>query len=140
MEYRQFGKQYVIRIDRGEEVISKLLELCEKEGITLASIEGLGAADHVVLGLYEVDKQEFKKRTFDEALEVSSVNGNITMQGDKVYQHIHITACNENLQAFGGHLVECRISGTCELFLTVLDGRVGRKHDDVTGLNIFDFS
>ena len=139
MEYKKIGKQYVVRIDRGEEVISKLLEMCEKEGIGLASIEGLGAADHVVLGLYDVDKKEFKKRTFDEALEVSSVNGSITMQGDKVYQHIHMTVCNADLQAFGGHLVECRISGTCELFLTVLDGYVGRKHDDVTGLNLFDF-
>ena len=140
MEYRKFGKRYVVRIDRGEEVIAKLKELCEKEEISLASIEGLGAADHVVVGLYNVEKKEYKQRVFDEEMEITSIIGNITLQGKKVYQHIHITVCNADLQAFGGHLNECRISGTCELFLTVLDGQVGRKYDDVTGLNLFDFS
>ena len=140
MEYRKYGKRYVIRIDRGEEVIAKLKELCEKEEISLASIEGLGAADHVVVGLYNVEKKEYKQRVFDEEMEITSIIGNITLQGKKVYQHIHITVCNADLQAFGGHLTECRISGTCELFLIVLDGQVGRKHDDVTGLNLFDFS
>ena len=140
MEYRKYGKRYVIRIDRGEEVTAKLQELCEKEDIRLASIEGLGAADHVVVGLYNVEKKEYKKRVFDEEMEITSIIGNITLQGKKVYQHIHITVCNADLQAFGGHLNECRISGTCELFLTVLDGQVGRKYDDVTGLNLFDFS
>ncbi len=139
MEYRKFGKRYVIRIDRGEEVISKILELCEKEEIRLAAIEGLAAADHVVLGLYDVETKEFKKRTFDEAMEISSIIGNITMQGKKVYQHIHVTACNKDLQAFGGHLVECRVSGTCELFLTLAEGQVYRKYDEVTGLNLLDF-
>ena len=140
MEYRKYGKRYVIRIDRGEEVTAKLQELCEKEDIRLASIEGLGAADHVVVGLYNVEKKEYKQRVFDEEMEITSIIGNITLQGKKVYQHIHITVCNADLQAFGGHLTECRISGTCELFLTVLDGQVGRKYDDVTGLNLFDFS
>ena len=140
MEYRKYGKRYVVRIDRGEEVIAKLQELCEKEDIGLACIEGLGAADHVVVGLYNVEKKEYKKRVFDEEMEISSLIGNITMQGKKVYHHIHVTVCNADLQAFGGHLTECRISGTCELFLTVLDGQVGRKYDDVTGLNLFDFS
>ena len=43
MEYRKYGKRYVVRIDRGEEVIAKLQELCEKEDIGLACIEGLKA-------------------------------------------------------------------------------------------------
>ena len=94
MEYRKYGKRYVIRIDRGEEVIAKLKELCEKEEISLASIEGLGAADHVVVGLYNVEKKEYKQRVFDEEMEITSIIGNITLQGKKVYQHIHITVCN----------------------------------------------
>ena len=39
----------------------------------------------------------------------------------------------------GGHLVRCRISGTCELTVTVLEGHVGRAYDVVTGLNLFAF-
>ena len=31
MEYRKIGEAYYIRMDRGDEIISTLLELCEKE-------------------------------------------------------------------------------------------------------------
>ena len=29
MEYRKFGNTYAVRMDRGEEVVAKLTELCE---------------------------------------------------------------------------------------------------------------
>ena len=44
MDYRRFGNTVVVRIDRYEEVMEKLAEICEKEGILLGSISGLGAA------------------------------------------------------------------------------------------------
>ena len=32
MEYRRFGETYVVRMDKGEEILTKLRELSEKEG------------------------------------------------------------------------------------------------------------
>ena len=58
MEFKKFGDTYVVRLDRGEEIIASLTELCAKENIVLGSIEGLGAADHVVVGLYNVGTKE----------------------------------------------------------------------------------
>ena len=59
MDYRRFGNTVVIRIDRGEEVMEKLTQICETEDILLGSISGLGAASCVEMGLYDVEKKAF---------------------------------------------------------------------------------
>ena len=69
MEYRKFNDTYVIRMDRGEEVMTALAAFCEKEDIRLASIEALGATDHAVVGLYDVATRAFHKQVFDEPME-----------------------------------------------------------------------
>ena len=60
----------------------------------------------------------------------------------KPYLHVHITVADVDGHSFGGHLKSVRIGGTAEIFLTVIDGHVGRKKDEITGtgLNLFDFS
>ena len=59
MEYRKFGNTYVIRMDRGEEIIKILTDFCKKENVQLGSVDALGAADHAVVGLYDVSSREF---------------------------------------------------------------------------------
>ena len=38
----------------------------------------------------------------------------------------------------GGHLKHARVSGTCEMYISLSDIEVGRIYDEETGLNIFD--
>ena len=42
MEYRKIGDNYYIRMDRGDEIISNLLAICEKESIPSAVFSGIG--------------------------------------------------------------------------------------------------
>ena len=141
MDYRVFGNQIVLRIDRGEEVMETIVKLCEKEKIKLGSIVGLGAADHLVMGLYDVEKQKFSEIKLDKPLEITSIVGNITEMEGKPYLHVHINAADSEGRAYGGHLKEVVISGTSELFITVIDGHVGREKDSITntGLNLFKY-
>ncbi|OON87875.1 DNA-binding protein [Oribacterium sp. C9] len=141
MDYRVFGNQIVLRIDRGEEVMETIVKLCEKEKINLGSIVGLGAADHLVMGLYDVEKQEFSEIKLDKPLEITSIVGNITEMDGKPYLHVHINASDAEGHTYGGHLKAVRISGTSEIFITVIDGHVGREKDSITntGLNLFKF-
>ncbi len=141
MDYRIFGNQIVLRIDRGEEVMETLIKLCEKEKIKLGSIVGLGAADYLVMGLYDVEKQQFSEIKLEVPLEITSIIGNITEMDGKPYLHLHINASDANGHTYGGHLKAVRISGTSEIFVTVVDGHVGREKDTLTntGLNLFKF-
>ncbi|MDY3052686.1 MAG: PPC domain-containing DNA-binding protein [Ndongobacter sp.] len=140
MEYRHFGDTYVVRLDRGEEVIAALTELCQKEQIQLGTVTGLGASDHVVVGLYHVEERRYDKKLIEKPMEITSLVGNISTREGETYLHLHINLCDESLNAFGGHLNECRISATGELFVRKIDGRVERRVDEEeTGLNLYRF-
>ena len=140
MEFRRFDDAYVIRMDRGEEIISALTDFCEKEKITLGSVEALGASDHVVIGLYDVTQRLYHKQTFDGPMEITSLLGSISSKDGEPYLHLHINLCREDMSVIGGHLNECRISATCEMFVRRIDGVVERKLDEaVTGLNLYAF-
>ena len=139
MEYIRIGNTYVVRMDRKDEVMTCLSEIADKEDIRFAHLYGLGACDHLKVGCYDVEQQKYHVSDMDGAFEITSLVGNITRKDGRPYLHVHITVADESQKAFGGHLNECVISGTCEMFITALDGSVGRKTDDVgnTGLNIF---
>lgn len=139
MEYRKFGNQYVIRLDRGEEIVGKLKEVAEKEEIRLAYLTGIGAVGSVTAGVFDTKEKTFKGHTWNGDLEVVSIGGNInTMNGD-IYTHFHISVADEQGNVFGGHLNEAIISGTGELVLTEIDGSVDRRFDEEIGLNLFEF-
>ena len=42
MDYRKFGECYYIRMDRDDEIISTILEICKKENIRSATFSGIG--------------------------------------------------------------------------------------------------
>jgi predicted DNA-binding protein with PD1-like motif len=70
MEYRRFENVIIARIDRGEEILSKIKEIALKEDIKLANINALGATDHFVIGVYNVDEQKYYSNEFKGAYEI----------------------------------------------------------------------
>lgn len=139
MEYRAFGNHYVVRIDKGEEVLACLEKLCRKEEIRLGSAVGLGACDSVTVGLFDTVKKVYRKNTFTGPMEISSLVGNISTKEGEPYLHFHINICNEENQILGGHLNECWISATGEITVTKLDGSVEREMSEEIGLNLYRF-
>ena len=140
MDYRKFGDTYLVRMDRGEEILAALAALCEKENIALAAVDALGAVDHAVVGVYDVSTQVYTRKEFNEPMEIANLCGTVTRKDGRVYLHLHATLCGMDMIARGGHANELRVSATCEMAVRTLPGEVGRRKDDVTGLNLFAFS
>lgn len=140
MEYSQFGDVFVIRLDRGDEIITSVTDFCKKENVKLGYLEGIGASDYAVIGLYDVTNKKYHKTEIHGIMEITSLIGNITTKEGEVYLHLHINLCDKTMSVKGGHLNECRVSATSEIIVRKIDGYVGRYHDvNVTGLNIFEF-
>ncbi len=139
MDYKRFGDTLVLRLDPGEEVMAELLALAKAEGIHLATIQGLGACREVDLALYDVEEQAFRRSSYTEALEMTSLDGNYSEMGGEPYLHVHANFGRADQTVIGGHLVRAVISGTAELFIRLLDGRVDRTKSAETGLNVFSF-
>lgn len=139
MDYRRFENTIICRIDKGEEVVSTLRALAEKENVHLAEVRGLGALNDFTLGLYQQDTHEYDQKRFTFPCEMTNLWGMINTKEGELYSHIHITVADLEGKAFGGHLVEAWIGVTCELWITVRDEKVGRKMDPELKINLLDF-
>ena len=139
MQYKQFGNTYMLRSDPGEDIVGNLKKLCEDEHILLGRVEAIGAADHAVIGVYDLEKKEYYRETIDEFMEIASLNGSITAMDGKPYIHLHATLADRNHGIHGGHVLEMRVGATCEMFVTVLDGEVERQKDEALGINLWAF-
>lgn len=139
MDYRRFQNHYVIRLDRGEDIVTQLKKLAKTEQIKLATLSGLGACGKVTAGLFDTTTKTYKSYTFEGDLEVVSLSGTITTMEGEIYTHVHISVSDEKGNVFGGHLNEAIISGTGELVLTVFDGVVEREFSEEIGLNLLKF-
>lgn len=139
MEFKRFGSKYVVRMDKGEEIVSTLTDLVKKENIRLGRVSGIGAVNRAVIGLFELDKKEYHKKEFKGDFEVLSLSGNISEMDEKEYLHFHITFGDKDFNVYGGHLNEAVISATGEIIIDVIDGRLDRQFDEDLGLNILKF-
>ena len=131
MEYRKFDNVIVARIDKDEEILEQLRVIAIKENIKLASVQALGAINDFTVGVYKTDEKKYYSNSFQGYYEITSLTGTINTMDGEYYAHLHL---------FGGHLNRAIVSATCELVITVIDGRVDRVHDEETGLNIFKFN
>lgn len=139
MEYRRMKNTIIARIDKGEEILEKVKELALTENIKLASVQALGAIGDFTVGVLKTEEKQYKSNHFQGDFEIVSLTGTINTMDDEFYTHLHLSAGNEQGEVFGGHLNRAIVSATCEMIVQVIDGRVNRKFDEDTGLNLFDF-
>lgn len=139
MEFREFDNYYVIRIEKGEEIVNSIKDLCLKEDIRLGSISGIAAANLIEIGLFNVDTKQYRTETFEGMFEITSLTGNITRKGDEVYMHMHVNFSDETNMVRGGHFVRAVVSAACEVIINKIDGAVGREFNQEIGLNLLKF-
>lgn len=139
MEYRKFQNKIIVRMDKGEEILEKVREVAEKEKIKLADISALGAVSEFTVGVFDTEAKEYHANEFKGSFEIVSLTGTINTMNDEFYCHLHMSAGNEKGQVFGGHLNRAIISATCEMVITLIDGRIDRRFEKEVGLNLFQF-
>lgn len=140
MQYKKIQGTYIVRVEKGEEAIEKLIELCEKEDITAGSIQALGATNKAELLWYDADKKEYSQKVFEgENYEITSFSGNVSRNNGKPYLHCHITLGNRDFVAYSGHCKSVIVSGAFEAVVETLGGEVEREYDEGVGLNLLKF-
>lgn len=139
MEYKRFGNKIIVRIDKDEEILEQVKKLALKENIRLAAVQALGATNSFTVGVYNVVEKQYYANSFSGSFEIVSLTGTINTMNGEFYTHLHMSAGNDKGEVFGGHLNRAVISATCEMVITVIDGRVDRFHSEEIGLNLFQF-
>lgn len=140
MEYTKVGSRYVLRLIKGEEIMSTLLNFLKKEDIRLGRVWALGGMENVTLGLLKKSDMQYTRRSFNEGMEIASFFGTVTEKDGEPYLHAHTVVSDVSMQAFGGHFFEGYVFPTMEVMIDVIeDGHVGRALDSDTGLFLMDF-
>ena len=140
MEYRVYGNDIVLRIQKGEEILNCIQTVCEKEEVALGSVTGLGAVGEVTLGVFNREKFAYEKQTYTGDMEIASCIGNISTMDGKTYLHLHMVVGNvtQNI-CYAGHLNRAIVSLTGEFILHRINGTVEREYSPEVGLNLFKF-
>lgn len=139
MEFRKFEDKYIIRLEKGEDIVESLNEFVNKQDIRLGKVTGIGAVNSIEIGLFHTKKKEYHSKKIEGDMEIVSLAGNIsTMKGEK-YLHLHIAVGDEDLKVHGGHLNSAKVSATAEIVVDVIDGEIGREFSEDIGLNLIKF-
>ena len=128
--------KYIIRFDKGEELISGLIEFCQAKKIKAGFFIALGATSQVVLSYYHLDKKEYQEKKIDEDLEIVSLSGNVAEMEGKIIIHSHGIFADSQMRTYGGHLNKLVVSGTGEVLLDVFQGKIERQYSQEIGLNL----
>ena len=142
MEYRKYSEKYYVRLDKGDEIISSLVSVCEREQIKCAQISGIGGCEKAVVGVFDLDKKEYDREEVTALLELISLDGNVTYHEEKPYIHAH--ACfayrtgDGSHATLSGHLLEAVIGLTGEIILTPADGNITRRFIPELGIRVWD--
>lgn len=136
MVYRITKDAVLIRLEKGDEILSSLQSLCEKENITLGEVSGIGACNEAVAGILFASQKRYVHNRWRETLELTSLIGTVTTKDGAPYLHLHATFAKLDGQVVGGHLDRAVISGTGEIVIRRMEGQVERQFDEAAGLNL----
>jgi uncharacterized protein len=138
MTYKFDGYNYLVRLQRGEQLVSSLNELAEKENLDGAWLQAVGGAEKLTLGFYDLEAQEYRWQDFEELVEIASLSGNLAWVEGKPYWHLHGVFGDREYRSLSGHVRDLTVGGTCEIFIHPLREKITRSPDDETGLKLLD--
>lgn len=139
MDYRRFGDTLLVRIDRGRGNPRAGQDGRAQGKHSACERAGAGALGSFTVGVYKVDEKKYYANSFEGSFEIVSLTGTIDTMNGEFYTHLHLSAGNDRGEVFGGHLNRAEVSATCEMVIRLIDGRIDRQYDEVTGLNLFKF-
>jgi predicted DNA-binding protein with PD1-like motif len=143
MDYRKFGETFYIRMDKGDEIIQTILDLCRKEGIGSAYFTGIGGCSDVDMQTFIAELGDFETEHVEGTLELVNLTGNVVSDEDgKLYHHTHGIFSyrdQDGHHMVAGHMKSSTVLYTAEIELRpVIGGVIGRTFDPETGTGFWD--
>lgn len=132
------GGRYVVRVDRGEEMMEVLRAVAKEKRIEAGRVTGIGALRDAELGYFDVDRKEYLRSVAPGSRELLSLTGNIGLRDGDPVPHIHVILGDGEMHCTGGHLFSGVVSVTGEIFIDRLPGALHRELDPEVDLPLLD--
>ena len=138
MKIQKFDCYSVVRLEKGEEIITALTQAVHDAGIKGGFFYGLGVGMNLELGYFDAHKQTYIKKVFPDEYEFTSFLGNVSSVNGELTLHCHVTITDAQFKAFGGHLFRGTVPATMEIIIFPFTEPLTRKKDQATGLNLLE--
>ncbi len=140
MDFQKQGSIWILRLDPGDEIVETIKKFCFRYRIKLGTVTGIGAANSVTLGLFDVETKQYYSKILTGDHEITNLTGNITSMNNDIYLHLHISVGDRSHCMYGGHLNSAVVSATCEIFIHEINGTISRRFNEKVGLNLLEFN
>lgn len=144
MDYRRFGDTCYVRVDKGDEIIGAILDVCKKEHFGSAVYTGIGGCSEAQIQTFIPKTGQFETRTLAGMLELVSLTGNVISDDEgELCHHTHAVFAykeGDDHRVAGGHMKSITVLYTAEIELRpVIGGTIGKAFDPVTGTGFWSF-
>lgn len=137
MHVRKITNGYLVRFDRGEEILAGLERFARENDVRGAEVRAIGSITDPELGYYDLAHKVYEWRVVNGNFEILSLLGNVTWFQDGPIAHLHATIGARDLSVQGGHLKSGKAGATCECVIRTFDEAIDRSFDADTGLNLW---
>jgi predicted DNA-binding protein with PD1-like motif len=135
VEYQRTRFGYVLRLDRGEEILESLARFATEQGVRSGWISGLGSVTDPELGYFLRDSKSYEKRRMNGEFEIGALTGNFTEIEGKPFLHCHVVLGDRTFAATAGHLFHGTVSVTCEVSVVTDPTALRRVRRDDLGFH-----
>jgi len=133
-------RTFVVVFDKGEEVVEGLTAFAGRESLRASQITAIGALSGVTLGYFDRESRRYQRIPLPEQVEVLSLLGVVTLDGEKPKVHSHIVVGRRDGSTRGGHLVEGHVWPTLEVVIEESPQHLQRRLDPESGLALIDLA
>lgn len=137
-------RRFVGRLERGEEVVATLTQLCEHERVRSAWIHGAGILEWAELTEWDPEREAWRApRRIEGPLTVLALEGNVAIRNGPPWVQVHVMLARQTgpgaagIETLGGTLASARVYALEIALEAYEDVRLERDEDPATGLALF---
>jgi uncharacterized protein len=131
-------RTFALVLEHGDEAVSALTGFAAAGRLGASQFTAIGAFSRAVVAYFEWSSKEYRHVAIDEQVEVLSLLGDITIDGNEPKVHAHVVLAKADATAHGGHLIEGHVRPTLEIVVTEAPGYLLRRFDSESGLALID--
>jgi predicted DNA-binding protein with PD1-like motif len=135
MERQRTRYGFVLRLERGEEIVETLNAFAAAEDVRAGLVSGVGAAEQIELGFLVLGKRAYVRRLFAGEHEIAPLAGNFSELDGAPFLHAHVTIAGDDFAAYAGHLFRGVVTATLEVQVVTDPGVTLRVRRPDLGFN-----
>jgi len=132
------AKTYLLVFHTGQKVMTGLAAFAKSHKLVAGDFTGIGAVSDAMIGYFDPQSKSYLRNYEKGQAEVLSLTGNLALNDNEPFFHVHAALGRRDCSARGGHLFEMTARPTVELVLNTYPEAVRRKIDPQSGLPLLD--